>query len=173
MKTALIAVDVQWDFTWGSMGDFNRLKVVKPILALAEKADLVIGSQDWHPPTHCSFVEQGGPFPAHCIQGTLGSRIEYRVKGCLDYVVRKGMQPDKDEFSAFAAQATLGLLCGHGIGKVIVAGLCTEFCIRATALDSLAAGFITEIPLRAIYGVSQQASEDALTDLALSGVRLT
>ena len=75
---ALIIIDVQNDFLPGGSLAVPKGEEVVPILnqylALFQEAALpVFATRDWHPSNHCSFVEQGGPWPPHCVAGTTGA----------------------------------------------------------------------------------------------------
>ena len=67
---ALIIVDMQNDFLPGGalavpqgnevVSGLNRYATLFVKLGMP-----VFATRDWHPPDHCSFSEQGGPWPAH------------------------------------------------------------------------------------------------------------
>ena len=61
----------------GKFGVAEGGDIVKPIVKLIDAAvkakATVCATRDYHPHDHCSFNAQGGPFPAHCVQGTPGS----------------------------------------------------------------------------------------------------
>lgn len=78
MKKTLIIVDPQYDFIEGGKlavegGTAALDKVVEYILS--GEVGMVITTQDWHCPDHCSFTHFGGEFPEHCIAGTYGAEI--------------------------------------------------------------------------------------------------
>ena len=109
----LIIVDPQIDFTTGSLatakGPSAMDYLAKAINKGAWKAyQWIVITQDAHPKNHCSFVEQGGPFPPHCVQGTEGMNVypalDEALCGIYDigrYYLQKGDLPDKEEFSIF------------------------------------------------------------------------
>ena len=75
---ALIVVDVQNDFCPGGALPVPEGDRVVPVLnrwieAARAGGAAVVASRDWHPPGHVSFRERGGPWPAHCVQGTDGA----------------------------------------------------------------------------------------------------
>ena len=79
-KTALIVVDVQNDFCPGGALAVTGGDELGPAIAeAAERADLVVATRDMHPPNHRSFIEQGGPWPAHCVAGTAGAELHPSV----------------------------------------------------------------------------------------------
>src|ERR1035437_3308172 len=67
--TALIAVDVQRDFIdpQGALAVLHGDEVVAPLVKLADEVGVVVATRDYHPENHCSFVEQGGTWPKHCV----------------------------------------------------------------------------------------------------------
>ena len=68
--------------------------------------DLVYFTLDWHPLDHCSFREQGGPWPPHCVHHTAGASLPDSVLAGLDEsklrFVLKGCRSDKEEYGAFS-----------------------------------------------------------------------
>lgn len=179
MKTAVIAVDVQNDFISGSLGGEGRDEVIEPLLQLADQAELFIASGDYHPPDHCSFSDdptyEDGSWPAHCIRGEDGALIHPLIERRADYTVWKGQDRDKEACSAFDGQTLdeetlLDLLHEHSIERVIVAGLCTDYCVAATARDAKDEGFVTHVYTKASRGVSEDTTIEALNELQDWGV---
>jgi len=140
---ALIVVDVQVDFCPGGALPVKDGAEVVPLLnrwmqAAEEGGAHVFASRDWHPLGHVSFRERGGPWPAHCIQGTIGAAFHPGLRlpsGAL--VVSKGMDPDRDAYSAFEGTQLADLLRERGVRRVWVGGLALDVCVRATVLDAL------------------------------------
>jgi len=153
---ALIVVDVQNDFCPGGALAVPDGDQVVPVLnrwirRFQEAGLPVVYTQDWHPPDHISFAERGGPWPPHCVQNTPGAQFhpDLVVEGA---VFQKGFESDKEAYSGFAgylkngetAAGRKGLaewLKEQGVRRVFVGGLATDYCVRATTLDALAAGF--------------------------------
>ena len=104
---ALLIVDVQLDFLPGGALAVPDGDSVIPVLAACAKAfssrDLtVIASRDWHPPDHCSFEQQGGPWPPHCVAGTPGAELHQDLDLPPDaIIVDKATTREKDCYSAF------------------------------------------------------------------------
>ncbi len=94
MAEALLIIDVQNDFLpGGALAVTGGDEVIAPINALAAdpRFAVVIATRDWHPPDHSSFAEQGGPWPAHCVQGTPGAEITDRLdRSAIDAVIDTG-----------------------------------------------------------------------------------
>lgn len=171
-RTALIAVDVQPDFRpGGPLAVPDGDAVVAPILASAREADVVVATQDFHPADHCSFVEQGGIWPAHCVAGTPGAEIDPDILAVADIVIQKATTQATDAYSGFQGTDLAEQLRALDVTKVRVAGLATDYCVRATALDALDAGFEVEVLADAVRGVNVQPgdADRALDELAQAG----
>ena len=185
---ALIVVDVQNDFAdpGGSLfvtgGDRVAELVGTLIPRAAAQEALVVCTQDWHPEVTPHFRDQGGPWPRHCVQGSWGAELHPSLPQPAQ-VIRKGMG-DQDGYSAFSA-LRLGsgrveptplreLLTSRGITDVFLAGLALDVCVRATALDSVAAGFATHLlqELTAAVNLDPKDGERALAEMAERGVQL-
>jgi nicotinamidase-related amidase len=173
--TALIAVDVQADFLpGGALAVRGGDAVVSELVALAGEVDVVVASRDLHPPGHSSFTDQGGPWPAHCVAGTPGAALHPQVDAIADLVVSKGRDPGADAYSAFDGTDLARLLRSRGVTRVVVGGLATDYCVRATALDSQGAGFETEVVEAAVRAVDFAAGDGdrALEEMRRAGVRV-
>lgn len=149
-KRALVIVDLQGDFMPdGTLAITEGDLLAEKILAIRNNFDLVIFTKDWHPKDHCSFVENGGPWPAHCVQFSKGADLDKRVFNIDDIVVVKGLAQDVDSYSGFwdnERKNKTGLediLRKNDIGTVYICGLATDYCVKLTALDSVDAGFET------------------------------
>jgi nicotinamidase/pyrazinamidase len=185
-RTALIVVDVQNDFAdpRGSLAVAGAAAVVAAanveIAAARQAGALRAYTQDWHPASTPHFAKDGGQWPVHCVHDTWGAAFHpaLEVDGP---VVRKGANGE-DGYSGFTMRDPVsgetmptmlaGLLRRSAIERVVVAGLATDYCVRATALDARALGFQTAVLLDAIAAVDRRAGdgERALADLVASGV---
>jgi nicotinamidase/pyrazinamidase len=145
---ALIVVDLQPDFMpGGPLAVAEGDRIAAPIGALATRFSTVVATQDWHPAGHVSFVEQGGPWPPHCLAGSTGARLHPALPDALvTSIVRKGSRREFDSYSGFrddggAATGLGGYLKEREIKRLFVCGLARDFCVRATALDGTKEGF--------------------------------
>ncbi len=143
---ALLVVDVQNDFLPGGSLAVPRGDEVVPVLnrclALFSKKELpVYASRDWHPPNHCSFHAQGGPWPPHCMADTYGAEFPASLDLPADAVIiSKADTPEKDAYSAFG-DTDLGLcLKAVDVRRLFVGGLATDYCVLNTVKDALALG---------------------------------
>jgi len=140
----------------------------------------VFYTRDWHPPHTPHFAQDGGVWPVHCVRDTWGAEPlpELVVDG---EVVLKGTGCE-DGYSGFTARdpvtgeerptALEGRLRDEGVSTVVVTGLATDYCVRATALDAVARGFRTIVPQDAVAAVDLQPGdgERALDELRRAGV---
>ncbi len=187
IKRALLIVDVQHDFCPGGALPAEDGDAVVPVLnRTIEKFQAagypVVASRDWHPEQSAHFQERGGPWPPHCIQGTTGAEFHKDLELPADVVViTKGDDPDEDEgYSAFEGKTDDGkslveTLHAEDIEEVFVGGLATDYCVRASALDAVKAGFRTHLIVDAVRGVDINPGDSghAIEEMKRDGVHIT
>ena len=187
--TALIVVDVQNDFAdpAGNLsvagGDAIVPYVNGQIAAALAGGAFVAYTQDWHPPSTPHFAKDGGPWPVHCVAGTWGAAFHPALTTNAGPSVRKGANGE-DGYSGFRMRDPLtsvtvpteldGLLRSRGIRRVVVCGLATDYCVRATALDASALGYQTSVLVDGVRAVDLQPGDGAgaLAELVVAGVEL-
>jgi nicotinamidase/pyrazinamidase len=173
MPEALLIVDVQNDFlSGGALAVPNGDEVVGAINALAtdERFAVVIATRDWHPPDHASFTDQGGPWPAHCVQGTPGAELTDRLnREAIDAVIDTGTTPDAEGYSGFENPELRELLRLEQITAVTIVGLATDVCVKHTAADALRETLRVTIATDGVRGIDAQDSTDALDELSAAG----
>jgi nicotinamidase/pyrazinamidase len=177
---ALVIVDFQRDFTSGGAlpvpgGDEIADRIAE--LLDSGRFDLVIATRDWHPPNHRSFatVSPEGRWPPHCVAGTPGAELHPALdRSRVDVVIDAGTEPDAEGYSAFENPDMERVLREHGIDRLTVVGLATDYCVRATSLDALRAGFEVEIDLAGVRGIEAEPGdvERALREIVEHGGRL-
>jgi nicotinamidase/pyrazinamidase len=188
--TALIVVDVQNDFADqdGSLSVPGAQAVVgainREIAAAKANGSLVVATQDWHPEVTPHFAKDGGPWPVHCVGGTWGAELDARLE--LPETaprVRKGANGE-DGYSGFTMRDPAtgetsptdleGLLRDAGVEAVAVAGLATDYCVKATALDAARLGFRTAVLTNAVAAVDLEPGDGdrSLVELEAAGVGL-
>ncbi|HDG97585.1 MAG TPA: nicotinamidase [Desulfobacterales bacterium] len=199
-KTGVIVVDVQGDFTtWkhGSLAvpgtDENFVKNVEQATrGLANCGLLIFGTQDWHPANHVSFYTNHPgkkPFdvikingktqvlwPPHCIQGTENARVLVDNNLFLA-IVKKGKDPRYDSYSGFqddgGAKTEMDeILKRNGITKVIVYGIATDYCVKATAIDAANAGYKVMVIESLCRGVAPDTSKAAIQEMKSKGITI-
>ena len=189
-STALVVVDVQNDFAdpAGSLAVRGGEEVpafVNAELAAARPAGtLVVFTQDWHPAETPHFVTSGGIWPVHCVGGTWGAELHPALDAASSEPrIRKGTGGE-DGYSGFtmadpltgekASTGLEALLRQAGIRRVVVAGLATDYCVKATALDAVDLGFVTAVLRKGIRAVDLVPGDGdrAIAEMQAAGVRL-
>lgn len=199
-NTGVIVVDLQADFTElksGSLAvpgtDADYISAVqRSTQRFLQQGLRVYLTQDWHPANHVSFFTNnpgteplqvkeinGRPqvmWPPHCVQDSPGAMILITAEGSAQ-TVRKGMDPNFDSYSGFADDGghtteMNSLLRKDGIKKVIVYGLATDYCVKATALDAIEAGYDVDLILDLCRGVSPETTAAALEEMEARGVNI-
>ena len=126
----------------------------------SEQGARVYATQDWHPEGHSSFVESGGPWPPHCVQGGKGAEFhpELRLPDGHE-VIKKGADPAVDAYSGFLDSELEDRLRSAGVSRVFVGGLATDYCVLNTVLDACALGFETYLLIDAIGAVDMEPGD--------------
>lgn len=199
-KRALLIVDVQNGFCAdGNLpvpGGDEVVPVINRLMAEGDY-DLIVASQDWHPPHHKSFASQhpgkkpfdmgslrGKPqvmWPDHCVQGTRDAELHPELDTeRIHFVQRKGEDSEVDSYSAFRdnhAERLTGLhraLIERGISELDICGLATDYCVKFSALD--AAALLPGVKVRVIEnasrGITPEGVAAALAELQQAGVEV-
>jgi nicotinamidase-related amidase len=140
---ALLIVDPQVDFCpGGTLAVPGGDGIFPAVNRAAAGAPLVVASRDWHPADHISFAARGGPWPAHCVAGTPGAEFHEALdKARIGKVVSKGTDRDREAYSAFDGTGLTDWLRQNGVHRLLVGGLATDYCVRASVLDARRDGF--------------------------------
>jgi nicotinamidase/pyrazinamidase len=201
MKTmGAIMVDIQGDFTtWkkgalaveGTDAAFIE-KLRKACKTLKQSGHAVFATQDWHPTDHISFYTNHPgrkPFdvvdvrnqkqvlwPPHCVQGTENAKL-LLAETLFDAVVKKGKDRRYDSYSGFqddggARTEMDGLLKQRGIQELIVFGIATDYCVKATALDAAKAGYKVTVVAGLSRGVAPDTTATALEEMKANGITI-
>lgn len=195
---ALILIDIQYDFLPGGALAAPRGDEILPVAReLIDKAELVVASQDWHPPDHLSFASQHPGkkpgdvidldgleqilWPDHCVQGSRGAEIHDSLPvERIERVFRKGVDRRIDSYSAFfdnARRRATGLgdyLEEREVEHVTLAGLATDYCVKFSALDARSLGFETAVVQDACRGIELEKGDidRAWKEMKAAGVQL-
>jgi len=187
-KVGLVIVDLQNDFAdpAGSLYVAGGSQIVPLVNAEIERAleagATVVYTQDWHPAHTPHFAVDGGIWPVHCVQETWGAQLHpgLAVRGPI---VRKGAGGE-DGYSGFSMRNPEGghpipteldaELARSGAKRIVVCGLATDYCVKATALDGVRLGYETAVLLDAVRAVDLAPGdgERALDEVAAAGVAL-
>jgi len=156
---ALVLVDVQEDFLPGGRLPVAGGGAVVPVLnrylqAFAERGLPVFATRDWHPADHCSFLEQNGAWPAHCVAESRGARFAAGLNlPPPATIISKATQTGKDAFSGFQDTDLDDRLRALGVRRLFIGGLATDYCVLSTATDAREKGyevFLLEDGVRAV-----------------------
>ena len=182
-RTALIVVDVQNDFAdpAGGLSVAGGEAIVPTVNAEIASASaggaLVVYTQDWHPASTPHFAKDGGIWPVHCVAGTWGAELHPDLVEIAGGRVRKGVNGE-DGYSGFTMRdAQTGetipteleeLLRARDIEQVVVCGLATDYCVKATAIDAATLGFETHLLSDAVRAVDLNPGDG---DRAIAAMR--
>ena len=180
-NASLIVVDVQRDFCpGGSLAVPHGDEVISPLNRVIEsfaKANLpIFFTRDWHPSNHCSFEDQGGIWPVHCVQGTPGAEFH---KGLLvpkrATIIDKATEANREAYSGFDGTDLADRLKKLGATTVFLGGLATDYCVKETSLGALREGLEVNLMLDCVRGVDvhESDSEGAIRMLVQRGVRVS
>ena len=188
MARALIVVDVQNDFCeGGSLAVDGGAEVAFRIGELlhhwsnkdrkAPDYQLVVATRDHHVEPGDHFSDEPDfdrSWPAHCVVGTDGEAFHPNLDPQpFDAVFLKGERAAA--YSGFEGRTTDGStltdwLRTHDVTDVDVCGLATDYCVRATALDAVRAGFTTRLLESLCAGVAPASTASALSEMRQAGV---
>ena len=150
----------------------------------------IFAVQDWHPADHISFytnhpgkkpletIEIDGRtqvlWPPHCVQGTENARILVDNNLFLA-IVHKGRDKKFDSYSAFQDDGGHktdmdSILRRNGVETVVLYGIATDYCVRATAIDAVRAGYKVIIIEELCRGVAPDTSKKALEEMTRAEV---
>jgi nicotinamidase/pyrazinamidase len=185
--TALVVVDLQNDFADpdGSLYVRDAEVVIDVANAEIEAARaagaLIVYTQDWHPPDTPHFAKDGGTWPVHCVGGTWGAELHPRLRAIDGERTRKGTGGE-DGYSAFTmANPVSGetrptglddLLRERGIRRVVIVGLATDYCVRATAFDAMDLGYAATVVAEGVRPVDLEPGDGqrAIEEMTAAGV---
>lgn len=177
--TALLVVDVQNDFCPGGALAVPEGDRVVPVInrvaaAVAAAGGAVFASRDWHPERSPHFADHGGTWPRHCVQNSEGAALHPALvlpPGAV--LVTKGDRADSEGYDAFEGHTTDGqpfdaALRARGIRTLLVAGLATDYCVKASVLGARARGLDVAVLEDAVEAVNLQPGD---ADRALEAMR--
>ncbi|MBQ7622195.1 MAG: isochorismatase family protein [Bacteroidales bacterium] len=173
---AIVVVDVLYDFIdGGALACAHSTEAAEATAEFIRKHEgvPVLFVCDHHPSGHCSFKQQGGPWPPHCVEGTHGAEIHELLQPFVneDLVFLKGCNEGVEQYSGFEGRNAAGQTLGEVLEimeteLVYVTGIATEYCVRNTAEDLLNAGFKVSIPEDCLGWVDATGHASALEALA-------
>ena len=192
-NSALVVVDMLYDFIDGSLACLNAENAVKATLAAIDSKTKGQGGEeheildtfpilfirDHHPADHSSFKDQGGIWPSHCVAGTRGSEIHQSLApyASEELTFDKGCDRDTEQYSGFEAVNNAGQPLAEVLElldttDVYVCGIATEYCVRNTCEDLQKAGFKVHLLKECIAYVDLQGHQKALAEMAAKGISI-
>ncbi len=180
-NSALLLVDIQNDFCpGGALSVSEGDQIIDIVNRLIPEFPLVVSGIDWHPANHISFKQQGGPWPPHCVQGTPGAELHTRLNQAeIDLYFRKADTVERDAYSEFEGRDKAGrsldeVLKTRNIERLYVAGLATDYCVRATVLDGLKLGYDVYVITDGVRAVNVHPDDGAkaLKEMSQNGAHL-
>ncbi len=177
---ALIVTDIQNDFLPGGalpvVNGNEIIPVLNEYISLFKSATArIFATRDWHPLNHMSFKTAGGPWPIHCVQNSEGAKFHNDLKLPPDVIViSKATNPQHEAYSSFDGTNLAEDLRKNGISRIFMGGLATDYCIRYSVLDGLAAGFKMIVLSDAIRGINVKPndSEKAIREIQQKGASI-
>lgn len=135
----LAIIDAQTDFINGSLAvglepwQNAKAEIIK--LSQTNNYDWVIFTRDWHPSNHCSFVQQGGPWPKHCVQKSKGAEIDHDLLKLISeipnsLIISKGQDVNQEEYGVDLLQNFKEVDTSTSVDVV---GLCFDYCVAECA----------------------------------------
>lgn len=188
MPKALIIVDMQVDFCDGGAlgvpgGHHLATQINLHLTKNYNEYRTIVTSQDWHkaddpngghisdePDYHFSW-------PPHCIQGTHGAELSDQLTTrYVDQYFLKGN--GKPSYSAFEGTSLSNgdslndYLIDQGVDAVDIVGIATEYCVKATAIDAVLAGYQTSLIDPLNLPIDPLAGQFAIDELKRLGVQM-
>jgi nicotinamidase/pyrazinamidase len=199
-KQAVIVVDFQADFTEchdGALqvpdtGNDYIEEVIAATRTYKEQGLPIVATRDYHPANHISFytryqgkqpfdiIEVSGRkqvlWPPHCVQGTEGARILI-PSDLITAMASSGDDPDFESYSGFhddggRETGLKALLDNMGAKDLIVYGLATDYCVRATVLDALEEGYAVKLVAGLSRGITPEGTREALDEMRAAGATI-
>jgi len=185
MKKALLIVDMQNDFCPGGALAVKGGNEIVPVINnyikyFSAGRHLVVFTRDWHTPDHCSFKQQGGIWPAHCVAGTAGAAFHpelYIPDKAL--IISKAASAEKDAYSGFEGTSPDGetldeVLKKKDVKELTVCGLATDYCVKSTVLDALKNGYTVKLLIDGVSAVEVNPGDgdEALAEMKKAGAEI-
>ena len=162
---ALLITDIQNDFLAGGTLSIRGSDDIIPtlenyILQFHARRLPIFLTRDWHPPKHCSFQSQGGPWPAHCLAGLPGSLPPSSfVVPPSAVIIYKAIDREHEAYSAFEGTALERHLRALSVQRLFVGGLATEYCVLHSVKDARRLGYEVCLLVDGIKAVNLQPDD--------------
>ncbi|MFW6219692.1 MAG: cysteine hydrolase family protein [bacterium] len=176
MKTAIAVIDVQNDFMNADgnlyVPDAITIKsVIKEIIKFArERNTTLYFTQDNHDGSEPEFIKNGGIFPFHCMMNTEGQKnIDEAQPEEKEMIFHKKCYDVFDP--TLGNQNITKWLKDEKIERVYLAGVATDYCVKAHALGLRKLGIETYVFTDGVKGVDSKTTENAIDEMKNAGVR--
>lgn len=179
---ALIIVDVQNDFCEGGAlpvaGGTAVAQAISDLLSRPHGYDYVVATRDHHIDPGSHFSDEPDyldSWPRHCVAGSTGAAFPAQLDTTsIEAVFEKGEYAAAySGFEGFADGRSLAQwLTERGVDEVDIAGLATDYCVRASAEDAVRAGFQTRVLTDLTAGIAPDTVAAALHAMREAGVQL-
>ena len=181
-------------------GGSDLASEISELLETSRDLDFVVATQDWHVDPGAHFSETPDfrtSWPVHCVAGSKGSALHrnldtesidaYFRKGRFDaaYSGFDGLLAPEDEVAVGEREAHETAVGGgeapvslddwlreNDVDDVVIVGIATEHCVRATALDAVNAGYNTTVLRDYVVGIDEDAVAKAIDELEDAGVEV-
>jgi len=177
---ALVIVDIQNNFLPGGSlavaGGDQVIPVINAYIAKFQQLGLpIVATRDWHSPDHSSFIQQGGPWPEHCVASSKGA--EFSPALLLPKTARifsTGFDKMADGYSGFENTDLHSHLSHAGIKRLFIGGIATDYCVLHTVLDALQYRYrvyLLQDAIRAV-NVNPEDGQNAVQKMLENGAEL-
>lgn len=141
VKKMLLVIDPQYDFINGSLAVDGAEDKMNALAAFIKEHGneytRVVITADWHPISHCSFKQNGGIWPVHCVQHSHGASIFENVLSeglALNAnILTKGDTETKEEYSvmdnAASSEELVKMILDDGINEIDSCGIAGDVCV--------------------------------------------
>ncbi|MAZ39611.1 MAG: nicotinamidase [Legionellales bacterium] len=194
INIASFDVDCQYTFTPECPNELpvaDALAIVPELNAQAELANYRLGSKDAHSPHAIWIADAQNPqftpvegehvdirWVSHAIVGTKGFQL---IKGlpeitAYDFFVWKGIEPDMHPYGTCyhdlnntLSTGVIEFLRDKQVTTIIVGGLATDYCVKNTVLQLLAANFEVILNLAGARGIAKETIDAAIAEMRAQG----
>ena len=173
-----LVVDMLYDFIDGSLACGHSEEAVEEVVKYINEhpEQEVIYITDCHPANHSSFVEFGGIWPPHCVEGTRGGAIHESFYKKVENpanrpdparnIFRKGCKQDEEQYSGFESVNSNGVaLKDYANRDVVISGIATEYCVYNTVSEFLKSGRNVELLLEGLGYVDYEGHKKTIKEL--------
>jgi nicotinamidase/pyrazinamidase len=146
----LFRIDIEYDFldggklgVNGSKEKFDKMPAY--LYEHGKEYTSIWDSADFHPIGHCSFKQNGGIWPVHCQEHTMGASIYQPIIDVVNdigidhHVFTKGTNEDREEYSVMrnhkSNKEIHALVESLGVTEVDFCGISGDYCVKDSIED--------------------------------------